>query len=216
MGGDVMERRRFLTGSALATFGAAFSSIPLELTRPFGSAWAQGAGSAPKPPTARTIAENQRYLSLPFDNHTDFDEVQRGFIAGLPGDVIVHDGKVVFDARKFAVRFDAPTPDTMNPSLWRICKLNGLSGLFKVVEGLYQVRNIDVANMTIMEGKTGLIVIDCTTSAIAANAALKLYYQHRPEKPVKAVILTHSHVDHFGGIGGVTTREAVDNGECRV
>jgi alkyl sulfatase BDS1-like metallo-beta-lactamase superfamily hydrolase len=212
-----MERRRFLTGSALAAFGAGFGTVPLDLMSPFASAWAQGGvAGTPKPPTARTIAENQKYLLLPFDNHTDFDEVQRGFIGGLPGDVIVHDGKVVFDARKFAVRFDAPTPDTMNPSLWRICKLNGLSGLFKVVDGLYQVRNIDVANMTIMEGKTGLIVIDCTTSAIAANAALKLYYQYRPEKPVKAVILTHSHVDHFGGIGGVTTREAVDNGECRV
>src|ERR1700690_2304491 len=101
---DVMERRRFLTGSALATFGAAFGSVPLDLVSPFASAWAQGAAGAPKPPTARTIAENQKYLLLPFDNRTDFEEVQRGFMGGLPGGVIVHDGKVVFDARKFAVR----------------------------------------------------------------------------------------------------------------
>ena len=211
-----MERRRFLTGSALAAFGAGFGSVPLDLVSPFASAWAQGAGGTPKPPTARTIAENQKYKLLPFGNTADFDDAQRGFVGGLPGGVIVHDGKVVFDAKKFSIPLDAPPPDTMNPSLWRITKLNGLSGLFKVVDGLYQVRNIDVANMTIMEGKTGLIVIDCMTSAIAANAALELYYQHRPKKPVKAVILTHSHVDHFGGIGGVTTREAVDKGECRV
>jgi alkyl sulfatase BDS1-like metallo-beta-lactamase superfamily hydrolase len=212
-----MERRRFLSGSALAAFGAAFGAVPLELLSPFGQALAaRGPGGQPKPPTARTIAENQKYLLLPFDNHTDFEEVQRGFMGGLPDGVIVHDGKVVFDAKKFAVPFEEPTPDTMNPSLWRICKLNGLSGLFKVCEGLYQVRNLDVANMTIMEGKTGLIIIDCTTTAITANAALKLYYQHRPEKPVVAVILTHSHVDHFGGIGGVTTAEDVASGKCRV
>src|SRR5271156_5519774 len=98
---DVMERRRFLTGSALAAFGAGFGSVPLDLVSPFASAWAQGAAGMPKPPTARTIAENQKYLSLPFDNHTDFDEVQRGFMGGFPGGVIVHDGKIVFDARKF-------------------------------------------------------------------------------------------------------------------
>jgi alkyl sulfatase BDS1-like metallo-beta-lactamase superfamily hydrolase len=214
-----MERRRFLTGSALAAFGAGFGSVPLDLVSPFSTAWAQGAGGTPKPPTARTIAENQKYLLLPFDNTTDFDEVKQGFMGGLPGGVIVHDGKVVFDARKFSIPFEAPPPDTMNPSLWRITKLNGLSGLFKVVDGLYQVRNIDVANMTIMEGKTGLIVIDCMTSAIAANAALELYHKYRPSEPrkeVKAVILTHSHVDHFGGIGGVTNAKAVADGICKV
>ncbi len=212
-----MERRRFLTGSALAAFGAGFGPVPLELLSPFGAAHARGAGGQPKPPTAHTIAANEKYLLLPFDNHTDFEEVQRGFLGGLPGGVIRDkDGKIVFDATKFAVPFEEPTPETINPSLWRICKLNGLSGLFKVCDGLYQVRNIDVANMTIMEGKTGLIVIDCMTTAIAANAALKLYYQYRPEKPVVAVILTHSHVDHFGGIGGVTTAEAVARGDCHV
>jgi alkyl sulfatase BDS1-like metallo-beta-lactamase superfamily hydrolase len=213
-----MERRRFLSGSALAAFGAAFGEVPLELLSPFDLAQAApGPGSQPKPPTARTVAENQKYLLLPFDNRTDFEDATRGFMAGLPDGVIRDkDGKIVFDAKKFAVPFDAPTPDTMNPSLWRICKLNGLSGLFKVRDGLYQVRNIDVANLTIMEGKTGLIIIDCTTTAIAAEAALKLYYKYRPWKPVVAVILTHSHVDHFGGIGGVTTAEDVALEKCRV
>jgi alkyl sulfatase BDS1-like metallo-beta-lactamase superfamily hydrolase len=217
-----MERRRFLSGSAVAAFGAAFGSVPLELLSPFSPAQAaRGASGQPKPPTARTIAENQKYLLLPFDDHTDFDDARRGFMGGLPDGVIVHDGKVVFDAKKFHVPLEEPAPDTMNPSLWRICKLNGLSGLFKVCDGLYQVRNIDVANLTIMEGKTGLIIIDCTTSAIAANAALELYYQHcqkpgEPRKPVVAVILTHSHVDHFGGIGGVTTAEDVASEKCRV
>ena len=104
----------------------------------------------------------------------------------------------------------------MNPSLWRVSQLVGLSGLFKVTDRLYQVRSVDVSNLTIMEGDTGLIIIDCTTAVPASKAALELYYQHRPRKPVVAVILTHSHIDHFGGIGGVTTAEDVAAGKVKV
>jgi alkyl sulfatase BDS1-like metallo-beta-lactamase superfamily hydrolase len=209
-----MKRREFLTGSALAAFG---SALPLELMSPIGPAWGQGAGTAPKPPTPYTLAVNKKFLALPFDNHEDFENAEKGFLGGLPDGVIRNArGDVVFRAKDFEVPLNDPPPDWMNPSLWRICKLNGKSGLFKVTDRLYQVRNIDVANITIMEGETGLIIIDCTQTEDAAKAALNLYYQHRPGKPVVAVILTHSHVDHFGGIGGVTTAADVASGKCRV
>jgi len=214
-----MERRRFLAGSALAALGGAFGSVPFDLVSAR-AAGAAGGGNQPKPPTKFTEAENAKYLKLPFENRTDFDEAYRDFVAGLPGDVIRHDGKVVFNAKPFAISPDAPPPVTMNPSLWRICQLNGRAGLFKVADGLYQVRNIDVANMTIMEcGDDGLIIIDCTTTEIAAAAALKLYQQNvkgGDKRKVKAVIFTHSHVDHFGGVGGVTTLKAVQDGDVRI
>ena len=210
-----MERRRFLAGSALAAAGAALGADALP---PFTAARA-ASGPQPKPPTQFTIDANKKYLALPFDNRADFIEAEKGFIAGLPDGVIVHDGKVVFNANLFAIDDKAEPPATVNPSLWRICKLNGHSGLFKVADGLYQVRNIDVANLTIMEADDALIVIDCTTTELAAKAALDLYRKHRPEHadtPVRAVIFTHSHVDHFGGVGGVTTYDNVKNGVTRI
>ena len=114
-----MKRREFLTGSALAAFGAA---LPLELVSPIGPAWGQGAGTAPKPPSPYTLEVNKKFLALPFDNHEDFDNARKGFIAPL--DVIKNArGEVVFRASDFAVGLDKAPPDWMNPSLWRICKL---------------------------------------------------------------------------------------------
>jgi alkyl sulfatase BDS1-like metallo-beta-lactamase superfamily hydrolase len=217
-----MERRRFLAGSALTALGGAFGSVPFDLVSARAAGAAAAGGNQPKPPTAYTKAENAKYLALPYDNRTDFKDAYEGFIAPLPGDKIMHDGKVFFNAKPFAIPPEEPTPDTMNPSLWRICKLNGRSGLFKVADGLYQVRNIDIASMTIMEsGKNndGLIIIDCTTTAIAAAAALELYWQHVDKdrkRSVKAVIFTHSHVDHYGGVGGVTTPKAVQDRDVRI
>jgi alkyl sulfatase BDS1-like metallo-beta-lactamase superfamily hydrolase len=96
------------------------------------------------------------------------------------------------------------------------CPANSLSGLFRVVDRLYQVRGIDVANLTIIEGETGLIIVDTTTSVHSARAGLDLYFRHRPRRPITAVVLTHSHIDHFGGIGGVTTAEDVAAGRTKV
>jgi alkyl sulfatase BDS1-like metallo-beta-lactamase superfamily hydrolase len=93
-------------------------------------------------------------------------------------------------------------PDTVNPSLWRPAQLNAHAGLFKVSERLYQLRGMDLANMTVIEGDPGLIIIDPLYAAETAHAALELYYRHRPRKPVVAVIYTHSHGDHFGGVRG--------------
>jgi alkyl sulfatase BDS1-like metallo-beta-lactamase superfamily hydrolase len=91
------------------------------------------------------------------------------------------------------------SPDTANPSLWRNAQLHIKAGLFQVVEGVYQVRGLSLASMILVEGKTGVIVIDTSTASDSAQATMELYYQHRPRKPVTAIIISQSHSDHFGG-----------------
>lgn len=212
-----MQRRNFLAGSAAAAFGGAFGigGNPNPLFG-LGRAWAQAPGV--KPPTEHTKAANRTVLdSLPFNDRSDFDNARRGFIAGLPDGVIRNAaGKVVFEAKNVQVPIDAPAPDTMNPSLWRVAQLNGLVGLFKVVDRIYQLRNLDIANMTIIEGEGGLIIVDTTTSVDAARAGIELYFQHRPRKPIAAIVLTHSHIDHFAGIGALTTADDVAAGKTRI
>ena len=105
-------------------------------------------------------------------------------------------------------------PPTVNPSLWRQSTLVQQQGLFEVVEGIYQVRGFDLSNITFVEGDTGVIVIDPLISTETAAAALALYREHRGDRPVVAVIYTHSHVDHFGGVKGVVTQEDVDAGDA--
>ncbi|SVD24935.1 uncharacterized protein METZ01_LOCUS377789, partial [marine metagenome] len=107
-------------------------------------------------------------------------------------------------------------PDTVNPSLWRMARLNMNSGLFKVCERVYQIRGLDLANMTIIEGDTGLIVIDPMTTAEMARAGLELYLAHRPAKPVVCVIYSHCHVDHYGGVVGVISTDEVKAGKVVV
>ena len=107
-------------------------------------------------------------------------------------------------------------PATVNPSLWRQAQLNMNNGLYQVAERIYQVRGFDLSNMDIIEGNTGIIIIDPLISKETAKAALDLYYQHRPQKPVVAVIYTHSHVDHYGGVRGVTTLEDVKAGKVKI
>ena len=104
----------------------------------------------------------------------------------------------------------------MHPSLWRQCKLCAKQGLYEVVEGIYQVRGFDLSNISFIEGDTGIIVIDPLISTETAAAALNLYRAHRGDRPVVAVIYTHSHVDHFGGVLGVTTQADVDAGRVAV
>ena len=107
-------------------------------------------------------------------------------------------------------------PPTVNPSLWRQAQLNATNGLFKVTDGVYQVRGFSQANMTIVEGATGLVVIDTLTTPGAAREALDLYFAHRPRKPVVTVIYTHSHPDHYGGASGVVSPADVAAGKTRV
>lgn len=156
------------------------------------------------------------YQQLPFADKQDFDDAQRGFIATIPGGVIKTDsGGVSWDLNKYAfLKGDAP--DTVNPSLWRNAQLNLFNGLFKVTDRVYQVRGLDLANMTIVEGDTGIIVIDVLVTREAARAALDLYFKHRPKKPVVAVIYTHSHADHYGGVKGVVDEADVKSGKVKI
>lgn len=107
-------------------------------------------------------------------------------------------------------------PLSVNPSLWQQAKLNNINGLFKVTDSIYQVRGFGLANMTIIEGRSGIIIIDTLTSASAAKAALALYYEYLPKKPVVAVIYTHSHVDHFGGVKGIISAADVAAGKVQI
>jgi alkyl sulfatase BDS1-like metallo-beta-lactamase superfamily hydrolase len=140
---------------------------------------------------------------LPFQDTKDFADARQGFIAKRSGDVRAPDGRVVWSFDAYAFEDADAVPPTVHPSLWRQARLNGIHGLFKVADRVYQLRGFDVSNMDVIEGNTGLIVIDPLVSTETAKAALDFYYQHRPKKPVVAVIYSHSHVDHYGGALGV-------------
>lgn len=135
-----------------------------------------------------------------------FADARRGFVAAPTGQVKGADGQVIwdFDAYSFV---KGAAPPTVNPSLWRQALLNNHVGLFKVTESIWQLRGFDLANMTLVEGKTGWIVIDTLTARETAAAALAFARQHLGNKPVSAVVFTHSHADHFGGALGVITAE---------
>ena len=171
-----------------------------------------------KPATAHTIAANQALRDeLPFQDQRSFDDARRGFIASLDPLKITRDGgQVAYDLSRFEF-LDNPCPNTVNPSLWRQAQLNAQHhGLFEVCDGIYQVRSFDIANMTLIRGDTGWIIIDPLTSSESAAAALALANTHLGERPVKAVLHTHSHVDHFAGVLGVITHEQVASGEVTV
>jgi alkyl sulfatase BDS1-like metallo-beta-lactamase superfamily hydrolase len=178
------------------------------------------AATEPKNATEVTKKANAQVLKkLPFTNKQDFEDAKRGFISPLPNNGVIKNdkGRVVWDLTRFAfIKQGAPAPDTVNPSLWRQSQLVIQGGLYKVVDGLYQVRTADLSNLTIIEGKDGLIVVDPLISAETAKAALDLYYQHRPKKPVVAVVHSHSHVDHYGGVRGVVSEEDVKAGKVKI
>lgn len=182
-----------------------------------GSAIAQPS-LAPKDATAATAAVQKKSVAdLPFSNRQDFDDARRGFIATTPGaEVKSADGRIVWSLAGNGFLDAERAPDSVNPSLWRQSQLNQIHGLFKVTDRVYQVRGYDLSNMTIIEGDTGLIVIDPLISAETAKAALELYRRHRPAKPVVAVFYTHSHVDHFGGVRGVVDEADVRSGKVKI
>ncbi|PND58951.1 alkyl/aryl-sulfatase [Mycobacterium sp. ENV421] len=171
----------------------------------------------PKPPSAVIEAAHAEQLtSLPFSDTADFDAADRGFIAALtPCVVKAADGRVVWDNDAYGF-LDGDAPTSVHPSLWRQSILAAKQGLYEVVEGIYQVRGLDLSNISFIEGDTGIIVIDPLVSTETAAAALALYRAHRGDRPVVAVIYTHSHVDHFGGVLGVTTQADVDAGKVAV
>ena len=170
----------------------------------------------PKPATEATKAVNRAFLErLDFSDRQSFEDAKRGFIASLDPITIPHDAgnRAAFDleAAKF---LGNDAPDTANPSLWRQAQLNANHhGLYEVVDGIYQIRSFDIANMTLIRGDTGWVIIDPLTSTESSRAGLQLANEKLGQRSVKAVIITHSHADHFAGVLGVVTHEQVASGE---
>ena len=158
--------------------------------------------AAPAPGGDVTAATAQAQAAfaktLPPAEAQAFADASRGLVARPQGRIVDADGGVLvdFDAFRFV---DGEAPPTVNPSLWRQARLNAQIGLFKVVDGVYQLRGFDIGNMTLVEGRTGWIVIDALTCRETAAAAIAFARQHLGNKPVTALLYTHSHADHFGG-----------------
>lgn len=147
--------------------------------------------------------------SPPFDDLQDFESASRGFIDAVKPCVIKHaDGRVMWNNDEYDF-LQGECPPTVNPKLWRQSQLCAKQGLFEITDGIYQIRGVDIANMTIVEGQTGIIVIDPLVSIECAEVALALYRKHRGDREVTAVMYSHSHLDHFGGAQGVL-RESTD------
>jgi alkyl sulfatase BDS1-like metallo-beta-lactamase superfamily hydrolase len=155
--------------------------------------------------------------SLPLHDRQDLEDATRGLIGrAARRQITAEDGRVVWDLDAYEFMRGAEAPETANPSLWRQGQLLIEDGLFEVVPGIYQLRGYDLSVMSVIEGDTGVIVIDPLISAETAAAAFALYAEHRGERPVRAMIYTHSHADHFGGVKGIITQEQVDAGEVAV
>lgn len=166
--------------------------------------------------TAFTIQANaevaKRYT---LDDPTGREEPTRGLIARPEGKVVDSNGKVIWDFATFDF-LKQPAPSTANPSLWHQAQLNNETGLFKVTDGIYQLRGFDLANLTLIEGKTGWIVVDTLTTRESSANAMAFARKYLGDKPVSAIIFTHSHVDHFGGVLGVVSAEEVAKREIPI
>jgi alkyl sulfatase BDS1-like metallo-beta-lactamase superfamily hydrolase len=172
-----------------------------------------------KDATDATKAANAALLNeLPFSDRSDFENARRGFIAPLPTELIKGQaGNTIWNPQQYGfITEGTAAPDTVNPSLWRQSQLINIGGLFEVTDGIYQVRNLDLSNMTVIEGSEGITVVDPLISAETAKVGMDLYYQDRGQKPVKAVIYTHSHVDHYGGVRGVVDEADVASGQVKI
>ncbi|MBK7281840.1 alkyl/aryl-sulfatase [Candidatus Aalborgicola defluviihabitans] len=168
-----------------------------------------GVGGTASDATPTTLAANAQFAKdLKLDDPQDFEDAKRGFIAKPTGKLLAADGSVLYDYDAYQF-IKGQSPDTVNPSLWRHARLNAEIGLFKVTDGIYQLRGFDVANITLIEGKTGWIVVDALTTRESSAAAMAFARQHLGDKPVTALVFSHSHIDHFGGALGVLTPQEV-------
>jgi alkyl sulfatase BDS1-like metallo-beta-lactamase superfamily hydrolase len=177
-----------------------------------------GDGETPKDASASVVAQQaSMFKALPFSDTADFDDASRGFLGTLEhARVTSAQGRVVWSLEAYSFLSDKKAPATVNPSLWRQSRLNMSHGLFEVVPGVYQVRGLDIANMTLIEGERGVIVVDTLTSIEGARAAMDLYFEKRGRRPVTAVIFTHTHTDHWGGARGVIDDETLAKGSVPI
>lgn len=201
---SLKRREMLLAGSAIAAASALGSGLVPRAAHAQSSS-PRTSGMPKNASTATKSANDALLKELPFSDKSDFQNAHKGFVEALPTDQIKgHAGNVIWDPEKYAfIKESASAPDTVKPSLWRQSQLINIGGLFQVVDGIYQVRNQDLSNMTIIEGEKGITVVDPLVSAETAKVAIDLYYKNRGQKPVQAVIYTHSHVDHYGGVRGV-------------
>jgi alkyl sulfatase BDS1-like metallo-beta-lactamase superfamily hydrolase len=193
-----------------------YTKMALFVAGLIGSGYLYAEDTAP-PASAYTKEMNAAvYQQLNFNDKQDIEDAKRGFIASLSTQIIKNDqGKTVINLDNWSF-LKGEAPDTVNPSLWRHAQLTNIAGLFKVTDRMYQVRGLDASNMTVIEGDSGLIIIDPLVVPDSARAALELYYQHRLKKPVVAVIYSHSHLDHFGGVTGVVSEADVKAGKVKI
>ena len=185
-------------------------------------AGSEAAGGAPdgtpKDATPSVKAQQQAMLdALPFADTADFDDAARGFLGTIENATITSpQGRVVWSLEPYGFLSSEQAPPTVNPSLWRQSRLNMHHGLFEVVSGVYQVRGLDIANMTLIEGDSGVIVVDTLMSIEGARAAMELYVRHPGARPVAAVIFTHTHTDHWGGARGVLDEAMLASGQVPI
>jgi alkyl sulfatase BDS1-like metallo-beta-lactamase superfamily hydrolase len=172
----------------------------------------------PKDASASVVAQHAAMQNaLPFSDTSDFDDAARGFLGTIENARITSaSGRVVWSLEPYGFLSSAEAPPSVNPSLWRQSRLNMSHGLFEVVPGVYQVRGLDIANMTLIEGNSGVIVVDTLTSIEGARAAMQLYFKHRGRRPVAAVIFSHTHTDHWGGARGVLDDEMLASGRVPI
>lgn len=161
-----------------------------------------------KPATQSTIEVNRQvYDFLNFEDTSEFENAERGFIAApdtlnLRGE----NGRIVWTQDAYAF-LDKDAPDTANPSLWRNTQLNHIYGLFEVTDGIYQVRGYDISNITFVRSEHGWIIMDCGSSKYTAAEALKLFRSKMGDARIVAIVISHAHVDHYGGIEGLIAPE---------
>ena len=169
-----------------------------------------GLNAESKPTTQYTIVANQQvYALLDFADTTELENANRGFLAAPDTlDLRDEEGRAVWTQDAYAF-LDKDAPDTANPSLWRNAQLNHIYGLFEVTDGIYQVRGYDIANITFVRSEHGWIVMDCGSSRYTAGEALKLFRSEMGDGRIVAVVVSHAHVDHYGGIEGLIAPEEV-------
>lgn len=164
-------------------------------------------------------ANYEAFQNLPFDkSNPDMEDIRRGLICETPELVIKDDsGAVIWNAKSYInLLADKKSPDTVNPSLWRHQRLEAIAGLFEVTDGIWQIRGYDVSNLTIIRSDNGYIVVDTLMGAPMARAAIELFFEHLPKRPIKAIIVTHPHGDHTGGLAGVLDANYASKGQTSI